>query len=564
MLVADEQQIVPDYYRGGAAPLPPSLLDSMGAAASQAWNTNPATLLTRRFARDLRGDANLSFVPPDQLTDEDRAETAERLTPEQANAEFGIEGHLKFDQPILRSNARDLRDLKRAELDRADVLNRAEAGLIGTPARFIAGFAASAVDPLNIASAFIPVVGPARYASMLAAAGTAGGRAMVRVGAGALEGAVGAAVLEPLVYTLARSEQQDYDAMNSLLNIAFGTALGGGLHVIGGAVRDRVTGEYRNQVVAAHDSLPAADRESITRAAIAQMASNEPVNVAPLLRSLKGDLLSGTTLGRGAEGLEAAMRGAERDPDFAPAMPPERRSTVRTPALDAKGEPIVAYSRKEEEAIRERLAQEGVEVEFVRREGGGADAVRVEKIDAEVYRDAAGLPRVYESVSRAKEAADQIGGRWVPVPLESEGGVVLMRGANTQQTRLLSQDRRGVEVPPDALRPVSDFKPPMSSSAFGAMLREITRPIAEARFAGESTLRAAPAVKPPDAPNAPATATTQAGRDLAHLQAEIERNDALLGREPAPPGVVDPLMKQAEDRAKGFEAAAACLVGKPA
>ena len=80
----------------------------------------------------------------------------------------------------------------------------------------------------------------------------------------------------------------------------------------------------------------------------------------------------------------------------------------------------------------------------------------------------------------------------------------------------------------------------------------------------EALLRAAPAVKPPDAPNAPATATTQAGRDLAHLQAEIERNDALLGREPAPPGVVDPLMKQAEDRAKGFEAAAACLVGKPA
>jgi len=100
------------------------------------------------------------------------------------------------------------------------------AGQIGT------AIAVSAIDPLNIASAFIPVVGEARYAAMLAKGGTVVGRAGVRAGVGAVEGAVGAAVIEPLVYSSQRAMQADYDMTDSLLNVAVGAAVGGGIHVL--------------------------------------------------------------------------------------------------------------------------------------------------------------------------------------------------------------------------------------------------------------------------------------------------------------------------------------------
>ncbi|HBM7739289.1 TPA: hypothetical protein LZ417_005308, partial [Escherichia coli] len=119
------------------------------------------------------------------------------------------------------------------------------------PAQIAASLGASLLDPLNIASAFVPVVGEARYANLLARAASPLGRAGVRAGVGALEGAVGAAIIEPLPLLAAAQDQTDYGLSDSLANIALGGLLGGGLHTVGGAISDalkrRVVGELDAQ-----------------------------------------------------------------------------------------------------------------------------------------------------------------------------------------------------------------------------------------------------------------------------------------------------------------------------
>ena len=64
------------------------------------------------------------------------------------------------------------------------------------------------------------------------------GLTKARFGKGAIEGLVGIAAVEPLVYTAATREQSDYDLVDSLIAVTFGGVLGGGLHVGVGKLKD--------------------------------------------------------------------------------------------------------------------------------------------------------------------------------------------------------------------------------------------------------------------------------------------------------------------------------------
>lgn len=122
-------------------------------------------------------------------------------------------------------------------IKRQSVTERTPWSWLGTPTRGAAMLLTGITDPLNVASAFIPVVGEARAATLLARA-TGLGRLGTRAAIGAAEGAVGAAILEPAVYGLHQGLQDDYHMVDSLLNVGFGAALGGGLHAAGGTVAD--------------------------------------------------------------------------------------------------------------------------------------------------------------------------------------------------------------------------------------------------------------------------------------------------------------------------------------
>ena len=131
---------------------------------------------------------------------------------------------------------------KEAERERQSIIQRGPAGswnpfsagfYVGA-AKFGTGLAVSMLDPINIGASFIPVFGQARFAALAARQGLR----TARLTRGVVEGAVGAALVEPIVYSAAKRVRADYGAADSLLNIAFGSILGGGLHVGVGKLKD--------------------------------------------------------------------------------------------------------------------------------------------------------------------------------------------------------------------------------------------------------------------------------------------------------------------------------------
>lgn len=151
------------------------------------------------------------------------------------NSEYFREGITVSENGIRENTAALLAERHDERRSRSLVLERSPGGFGLGAAQFGAGLVASATDPLNVAASFIPVVGQARFLAATAKYG----RTVARAGKGAFEGAVGAAVVEPAVLLAASLEQdEDYTFADSFMNIAFGSVLGGGLHVVGGKISD--------------------------------------------------------------------------------------------------------------------------------------------------------------------------------------------------------------------------------------------------------------------------------------------------------------------------------------
>ena len=221
--------------------VPANRSDVFGAAFEGAFSTNPSTSLLRLEQLNEQEQGRAVVSGPESYL----APNAGRLDPEtplisaqQARDKVQAAGlDLKIPDQGIRQGALDiLIERQQAQLAREQIMARANGGYL--PTQIAAGLSASLLDPLNIASAFVPVVGEARYARLLAGATSPLGRAGVRAGVGALEGSVGAAILEPLPLLAAQADQTEYGLSDSFANIAFGAALGGGLHSIGGAVSD--------------------------------------------------------------------------------------------------------------------------------------------------------------------------------------------------------------------------------------------------------------------------------------------------------------------------------------
>lgn len=112
---------------------------------------------------------------------------------------------------------------------------------MGSVIRGGAMFGAGIVDPINLATAFVPwtkAIGAMNGLRAAAMAESALTRFGARAAIGAADAGISTAALEP-AFAYARNQLgDDYGAMDSLANIAFGTAFGGGLHSIGGAAGD--------------------------------------------------------------------------------------------------------------------------------------------------------------------------------------------------------------------------------------------------------------------------------------------------------------------------------------
>lgn len=265
-------QTNPLLQRFGGDLLPATFGESIAAAFDDP-TLSPLGLLTTqaRIAREAGPRETGIFESPDDLMlnappDETRLTPFE--SPDALNEEFGHLG-LSFKEPTRRGVARILADQKRAERIRADVLARGPGGVLAGGAQFGAMFVASALDPINIASAFVPVVGQARFAGMVARAG----KTSARFSRGAIEGAVGNALIEPIVGGLATGQQLDYGMTDALVNIGLGGLLGGGLHVTGGKIGDLMS------------KAAAETREAALRTAVAQMAEGRQTEISDIMRA---------------------------------------------------------------------------------------------------------------------------------------------------------------------------------------------------------------------------------------------------------------------------------------
>jgi hypothetical protein len=204
---------------------------------------------------------------------------------EQARA-AGVQVHNLDDGGIKEGALARLIERQYQKKVRQETIAAAEPGFMKGTAELTGGLVGSLIDPIGFAMNFFPVVGQAKYAGWLAKAAGPMERAAIRGAVGAAEGAVGAALLEPLNYTLAGELGDDYTMANSLMNIAFGTAMGGGLHMGGGALSDAFArgrspdlATPKGEIPERLAEMPHEARVEMGQAAIAQLADDRPVEV---------------------------------------------------------------------------------------------------------------------------------------------------------------------------------------------------------------------------------------------------------------------------------------------
>jgi len=217
-----------------------SLFESLGAVAADNWNFNPVmSILNLRDVQTAGAESRAAgIIPRDKKL---------------LNEEYRDLG-LHFERNEYQSVVDIMVAKKKKERERQSIMSRGPEGswnplsggfYVGA-AKLAVGIGTSFLDPINIGASFIPIYGQARFARSIAKAKSMNVKSAkafrnTRLKKGALEGAVGATLIEPLVYGVAQKIQADYDLYDSFFNVAFGTVIGGGLHVGAGKLKDMGT-----------------------------------------------------------------------------------------------------------------------------------------------------------------------------------------------------------------------------------------------------------------------------------------------------------------------------------
>ena len=223
-----------------------NLFESLGAVAKDNWNYNPVISL-------------MTYGDTLQAESESRLQNIEPVDRNVLNERYKDIG-LYFEQDEYQSVVNIMVDQKEKELERQSIIQRGpkgswnplDGGFYVGAAKLATGVGVSFLDPINIGVSFIPVFGQANFARVAAATSFR----TARLARGAVEGAVGATLVEPLIYGVAQKVQADYDLVDSFMNIGFGSVIGGGLHVSAGKLKDIKTArDFEARVLANKESL---------------------------------------------------------------------------------------------------------------------------------------------------------------------------------------------------------------------------------------------------------------------------------------------------------------------
>ena len=262
---------------------------SVGASFDDALHFNPTASLFRigelnvaRGVQDRSSKINRRLDPESFLDyggeDPDLVERISVEEQAEVIAEAGLTGLLEPQFGETRESLDLLIDWKRQETARQNVLDNARKGGLTFTAQLGAGLLGSMLDPLNVGSAFVPIFGHARFASQLGQTASVFGRGAIRAKRGFIEGAAGAAMVEPVVLLAAQEQQADYDHVDSMANLAFGSVLGGGLHGLGGFFKDRLRPPKNIQDASdAHNGLSDENRHQNMSTAAGMIANGQMV-----------------------------------------------------------------------------------------------------------------------------------------------------------------------------------------------------------------------------------------------------------------------------------------------
>ena len=155
------------------------------------------------------------------------------MTADELNADYG--NIMQFEESMSRDRAEYMVDRRREQMQRQFYQQNGPQNAAVRFAGGAAGLISGMLDPLELAAAFVPVVGPVRYARMIKRFGKVGGR----VASGSIEGAVGGIITEPLNFLRSRNQQIDYTFYDALLNVGMGAMFGAGIGFIRGKISKR-------------------------------------------------------------------------------------------------------------------------------------------------------------------------------------------------------------------------------------------------------------------------------------------------------------------------------------
>jgi len=193
-----------------------SFLDATHANFMNTWNLNPLASTLRAYDQTKAYQSSNVYLNKDEL-----------------NKQYASLG-LNFTEDTREGVVDYIVERKNLENSRASILARGPDSKMAKSFFFLESLGTSFLDPINIGASFVPIVGQAKFASMVARSG----KNIARMKKGAVEGFVGNIAVEPIVYGVAKSEQADYTAYDAITNIALGGFIGSAAHVGFGRIGD--------------------------------------------------------------------------------------------------------------------------------------------------------------------------------------------------------------------------------------------------------------------------------------------------------------------------------------
>ena len=246
--------------------MPVGWLDTVGTVFDLANENAPYKASKRGIQRSYASQRDDEIIP--------MAELNEKYAP--IGLSF-MEDHRKGYVDLLVNKRLD-------DMKKQNIISRGPKNIFAQGSYFLSGLGGSFSDPINIGTMFVPVVGQARFLTMVGKYG----RTSARFRRGLIEGGVGNTLFEPVEMSMALSEQRDYGAMNSIYNIAFGSLFGGGLQVGLGKVGDiykRYTG--RDNIYQDIENAPIELKDDLVKYSIGQLMQGKRINATAFLEETK-------------------------------------------------------------------------------------------------------------------------------------------------------------------------------------------------------------------------------------------------------------------------------------